>query len=187
VEKYSAQLVERSNQMYEELLEKEIIPEIERDNMDELSTDELTQIVKKLDEKVENYDQQIEASEDGSERKQLRSERKMREKLSETKTGEIYGQRKIDVEPVFGFLKANLRFTRMSVRGKEKVENELGFAFMAVNLRKYTASTHHGPLNNNQKRFRLLKNDNRIFFYYFGLVMSQPFYISGHNYNFLLF
>ncbi|GGE51333.1 hypothetical protein GCM10011391_32660 [Pullulanibacillus camelliae] len=36
--------------------------------------------------------------------------------------------------PVFGFLKANLRFTRMAVRGKEKVENEFGFAFMAVNL-----------------------------------------------------
>jgi transposase len=46
------------------------------------------------------------------------------------------------VEPVFGFLKANLRFTRLSrlsVRGKEKVKNELGFAFMAVNLRKITA------------------------------------------------
>ncbi|WP_138090578.1 IS1182 family transposase [Halalkalibacterium halodurans] len=63
----------------------------------------------------------------------------IRQKLSEEKTGEIYGKRKIDVEPVFGFLKANLGFTRMSVRGKEKVKNELGFAFMAVNLRKYTA------------------------------------------------
>jgi transposase len=63
----------------------------------------------------------------------------IRQQLSEEKTGEIYGKRKIDVEPVFGFLKANLRFTRMSVRGKKKVENELGFAFMAVNLRKYTA------------------------------------------------
>ncbi|SDP43049.1 transposase, partial [Halobacillus aidingensis] len=62
-----------------------------------------------------------------------------KEKLSDEKTGEIYGKRKVDVEPVFGFLKANLRFTRMSVRGKECVENELGFAFLAVNLRKYTA------------------------------------------------
>ncbi|HEX7065963.1 MAG TPA: IS1182 family transposase [Bacillales bacterium] len=62
-----------------------------------------------------------------------------RQKLSEKETGDIYGKRKIDVEPVFGFLKAHLRFTRMSVRGKEEVENELGFAFMAVNLRKYTA------------------------------------------------
>lgn len=63
----------------------------------------------------------------------------IRQQLSEEKTGEIYGKRKIDVEPVFGFLKANLRFTRFSVRGKEKVNNELGFALMAVNLRKFAA------------------------------------------------
>ncbi|WP_430784900.1 IS1182 family transposase [Virgibacillus flavescens] len=68
--------------------------------------------------------------------------------LSEEKTGEIYGNRKIDVEPVFGFLKANLCFTRMSVRGKEKVENELGFAFMAVNLRKYSAMKTKQLLDN---------------------------------------
>ena len=63
----------------------------------------------------------------------------MREKLSNEKTGEIYEKRKIDVEPVFGFLKANLGFTRMSVRGKSNVTNELGFALMAVNIRKYAA------------------------------------------------
>jgi transposase len=64
----------------------------------------------------------------------------VRSKLSEEKTGAIYRKRKIDVEPVFGFLKANLRFTRFSVRGKLKVENEMGFALMAVNLRKFTAN-----------------------------------------------
>jgi transposase len=63
----------------------------------------------------------------------------VRTKLSEEKTSSIYRQRKIDVEPVFGFLKANLRFTRFSVRGKSKVENEMGLALMAVNLRKFTA------------------------------------------------
>ena len=63
----------------------------------------------------------------------------IRQQLSEEKTGKIYGKRKMDVEPVFGFLKENLRFMRLSVRDKEKVKNELGFAFMAVNLRKYTA------------------------------------------------
>lgn len=62
----------------------------------------------------------------------------VRNKLSEEKAGAIYRQRKIDVEPVFGFLKANLGFTRFSVRGKSKVENEIGLALMAVNLRKYT-------------------------------------------------
>ncbi|WP_216831869.1 IS1182 family transposase [Alkalihalobacterium elongatum] len=366
VEKYSANLVEKSNQMYDELLEKEIIPEIKRENLDELSTEELVKVVEKLDAKVEEYDNQIEASKDVSERKQLRSERKapkqyrkqfkdfvarkqkyqndmaifgernsysktdhdatfmrmkddymkngqlkagynvqiategqytlafdvfsnptdtrtlipfldkieegffklppyivadagygseqnyidviehrertplitynmyrkekkkkyknnafhstnwdyneetdfytcpngknlvfrylsnrkdkdgftrtfkvyecedcsgcpfrsqctkakeghhrkiqynekweqqkeyVRQQLSEEKTGEIYGKRKTDVEPVFGFLKANLHFTRLSVRGKEKVKNELGFAFLAVNLRKYIATS----------------------------------------------
>ena len=65
----------------------------------------------------------------------------VRAKLSDEKTGAIYRKRKIDVEPVFGFLKANLRFTRFSVRGKSKVENEMGLALMAVNLRKFTAIT----------------------------------------------
>jgi hypothetical protein len=63
----------------------------------------------------------------------------VRTKLSDEKTVSIYRRRKIDVEPVFGFLKANLRFNRFSVRGKSKVENEMGIALMAVNLRKYTA------------------------------------------------
>lgn len=61
----------------------------------------------------------------------------VRAKLSEEKTSSIYRQRKIDVEPVFGFLKANLRFNRFSVRGQKKVENEMGFALMAVNIRKF--------------------------------------------------
>lgn len=36
---------------------------------------------------------------------------KQRTLLSESKTGEIYGQRKIDVEPAFGWMKACLHFT----------------------------------------------------------------------------
>lgn len=65
----------------------------------------------------------------------------VRTKLLEEKTSSIYRQRKTDVEPVFGFLKVNLRFTRFSVRGKSKVENEMGPALMAVNLRKFTVNT----------------------------------------------
>lgn len=61
-----------------------------------------------------------------------------RELLSVKETGDIYRQRKIDVEPTFGNLKANLGFTRFLVRGKEAVENELGFALMAMNIKKYT-------------------------------------------------
>uniref|UniRef100_UPI00366F805C IS1182 family transposase n=1 Tax=Nocardia halotolerans TaxID=1755878 RepID=UPI00366F805C len=403
VEKYSANLVEKSNQMYDELLENEIIPEIERENFDELSVKELTNIVDKLDKKVEELNKKIESCEDVSQRKQLRTERKapkqyrkqfidylerkqkyqndmeifgernsysktdhdatfmrmkddymknaqlkagynvqlategqyalaydvfpnptdtrtfipfldtiekrffklpkyivadagygseqnyedvinkrkrtplitynqyrnekkmkvknavfnianweyneeedsficpnnkilpfgyvsnrtdkfgftrtfkvyecedcsgcplrslctkanegnnrkvfynkkweqqktyIREQLSNKETGEIYGKRKIDVEPVFGFLKANLCFTRMSVRGKSKVENELGFALMAVNLRKYTASNADQLKNNdNNSRkngFNHPKAMIETIFNYFWLVMSQP-------------
>lgn len=81
----------------------------------------------------------------------------IREKLSNEETGKIYGKRKIDVEPFFGFLKANLGFTRMSVRGKSEVHNEIGFALMAVNIRKYTViSTENVPFSN-------LKNKMLVF------------------------
>ena len=59
----------------------------------------------------------------------------------------IYSQRKIDVEPVFGFMKAILGFTRMSVRGIIKAKRELGFVLMALNIRKVTAQR----AENNQK------------------------------------
>ena len=65
----------------------------------------------------------------------------VRTKLSEEEAGSIYRQRKIDVEPVFGFLKANLRFTRFTVRGKEKVRNEIAVALMAVNMRKIASQS----------------------------------------------
>lgn len=55
------------------------------------------------------------------------------------KNGRHLRQRKINVELVFGFLKANLHVTRFSVQGKLRVENEVGLPFMAVNLRKFTA------------------------------------------------
>ncbi|AGU54214.1 hypothetical protein RSAU_000345 [Staphylococcus aureus subsp. aureus 6850] len=63
------------------------------------------------------------------------------QKLSEPETKKIYSQRKIDVEPVFGFMKAILGFTRMSVRGINKVKRELGFVLMALNIRKIASST----------------------------------------------
>ena len=47
-------LVEKSNQLYNELLEKEIIPEIERETEEQLSIEELTQVARKVDEVVED-------------------------------------------------------------------------------------------------------------------------------------
>ncbi len=82
---------------------------------------------------------------------------------------------------VFGFLKANLGFTRMSVRGKEKVKNELGFAFIAVNLRKYTARTPHSSIDNKNNPTKNGSNHQLLMFgtifHYFWLVMSQPLFL----------
>lgn len=91
--------------------------------------------------------------------------------LSEKETGKIYRQRKIDVEPAFGYLKACLGFTRFSVRGKQQAHNEIGFALMAVNLRKYRLNKpeNKGDSPNNRKNRRL-----KILFTIFGLL----FYLS---------
>jgi|SRR5699024_4327665 len=62
--------------MYDELLEKEIIPSIERESEQELSVGEIRTIVKKSDDTIEAYTQKIDKSDIVSERKQLRSERK---------------------------------------------------------------------------------------------------------------
>ena len=102
----------------------------------------------------------------------------IRDILSNETAQKIYGKRKIDVEPVFGFLKANLGFTRFSVRSKDKVENELGFAFMAVNLRKFTAINNNKPkyakYNQQKSSFNYLFLIIEAAFHYFSLVMSQP-------------
>src|SRR5699024_8158793 len=104
----------------------------------------------------------------------------VREKLSNEETGEIYGKRKIDVEPVFGFLKANLGFTRMSVRGKSKVHNEMGFALMTVNLKKYTITNNeNGTFSHKNKKINgcvYLLLINTTVFVYLSLVISQPLF-----------
>jgi hypothetical protein len=59
IEKYNFNLVEKSNRMYDELLEKEIMSEIERKSLDERSTKELEKIVGKLDDKVEKCEKKL--------------------------------------------------------------------------------------------------------------------------------
>ncbi len=107
---------------------------------------------------------------------------KIQDWLSNEKTGHIYRKRKIEVEPVFGNLKANLRFTRFSVRGKAKVRNELGIALMAVNLRKFTAATTQLPLftlkRSKMKEWDEQKNVHPTLFYDLRPVLSRPLSFS---------
>lgn len=67
----------------------------------------------------------------------------VRQKLSSDEGRKLFNQRKIDVETVFGQVKANFGFRRFSVRGKEKVHRETGILFMAHNLRKYAKRKGH--------------------------------------------
>lgn len=48
-------------------------------------------------------------------------------------------------------MKAILGFTRMSVRGTNKVKSELGFVLMALNIRKVVAQRANYNQNNNEK------------------------------------
>ena len=54
-------------------------------------------------------------------------------------------------------MKAILGFTRMSVRGLNKVKRELGFVLMALNIRKVVA-----------QRVKIIKIYKRQFLYYFN-------------------
>ncbi|MER1999403.1 MAG: IS1182 family transposase, partial [Lysinibacillus sp.] len=76
IEKYQASIIEKSNQLYDQLLKEQVIPAIERENSEQLSVQELSEIASALEEVVDDYTTKIEASEDVSERKVLRSKRK---------------------------------------------------------------------------------------------------------------
>ena len=52
------------------------MPEIERENENELALEDLARMVEKVDEVISEYDRKIEDSSDAAERKALRTERK---------------------------------------------------------------------------------------------------------------
>ncbi|MGF3183621.1 transposase [Facklamia sp. P12934] len=57
-----------------------------------------------------------------------------RAKLLSDEGKALYSQRKIDVESVFGQVKANLSFTRLHLLGKDKLKTGVELLFMANNL-----------------------------------------------------
>lgn len=67
---------------------------------------------------------------------------KQKELLSTPETGKIYGRRKIDVETVFGFMKACLGFTRYTVRGLDKVRKQSGLLITAINMMKLAKTSN---------------------------------------------
>ena len=61
---------------------------------------------------------------------------KQKRLLSSKETASIYARRKIDVETVFGQMKAYLNFNRFMLRGIDKVRKETGIIIMALNMHK---------------------------------------------------
>ena len=54
---------------------------------------------------------------------------------------QIFAQRKIDVEPVFGQIKACLGYKRCNLRGQRQVKIDMGFILMDNKLLKYNKRT----------------------------------------------
>ena len=62
---------------------------------------------------------------------------KAKEVLQSEEGKHIYGMRKYDVEPVFGHLRNVFGMRRTHLRGKKKVETDIGIVFMMMNISKY--------------------------------------------------
>ncbi|WP_284120681.1 IS1182 family transposase [Streptococcus canis] len=75
-----------------------------------------------------------------NERYQQLKEREARALLS-PEGSQIFAQGKVDVEPVFGQIKACLGYKRCNLRGKQRVEIDMGLVLMANNLLKYNKRT----------------------------------------------
>ena len=73
------------------------------------------------------------------------SRKEMKEKMSLPEAQEIYKQRAIDVEPVFGQIKYNRNFTRFSVRGLSKVKTQFTLVCIAHNLEKIIHYMRENP------------------------------------------
>ena len=82
------------------------------------------------------------------------------------------------MEPVFGFMKAILGFTRMSVRGLNKVKRELGFVLMALNIRKVVAQRAENNQNFIKRQFLYYFNRNCLF-HLSKNFMSRTLYITN--------
>ncbi len=71
--------------------------------------------------------------------------RRMRERMEQADSKEIYKRRKVIVEPVFGHIK-NSGFRRFSLRGKAKVAGEFSLVCAAHNIKKMVRAVMTGSV-----------------------------------------
>ncbi|WP_236692579.1 transposase, partial [Lactobacillus kitasatonis] len=104
----------------------------------------------------------------------------LKEKAKETLQSEegkrIYGCRKSDMEPIFGHMKSVFGMRRTHLRGKKKVETDVGIMFMTMNLKKYGANKKVKPSN---FHFKNKKHRNSL------KIMNFCVFISGLKIEFL--
>lgn len=107
-----------------------------------------------------------------------------KEKLSDPELKDIYEQRKIDVESVFGNLKGNFAFHRVHVHGQAAVSNELGLMLMALNLTKmakfkqlnYFFKTEKKSAQRNNTKFSKIRKF-RVIFIKLETFCPSPFWV----------
>ena len=116
----------------------------------------------------------------------------LKEKAKETLQSEegkrIYGCRKSDVEPIFGHMKSVFGMRRTHLRGKKKVETDVGIMFMTMNLKKYGANKKVKPSNfhfKNKKHRNSLKIMNCCVFISGLKIEFFPRHLFCTNYSFL--
>lgn len=103
----------------------------------------------------------------------------MRDKLSNSQGADIYARRKIDVESVFGNMKACLGFKRFHVRGLDKVKREMMIVVMALNIRKLVSMSFYFSLWTTKKSFNVnFKKIHIEAFLVKRLFCHSPFFIS---------
>jgi len=92
------------------------------------------------------------------------------------KNTEIYAQRKVEVESVFGHIKGNRSFRRFSLRGLDKVHTEFGIVALAHNILK-VASIRRLLSEKNKKA-----SGKNIVFFHLPLIsglIRQPLFMTA--------
>jgi len=93
----------------------------------------------------------------------FRERLRMKKKMETKESREIYDQRKITVEPVFGNLKENLGFRGFKSRGLDGAKIELNIVSIIHNLKKIWKVKGKISLNNKNIIFELIINNNQMY------------------------
>lgn len=163
-DKFSVKLQEQIQVYFQEEITPLIHQAIRPDEEEPISSEQLTEFAQVLEEELAKLSQDIEETHVKGKDERKTQRRKLKKVLRKVKDDfsvrakkyesyqclktkeyqalfsaqrQIFTQRKIDVEPVFGQIKACLGYKRCNLRGKRQVRIDMGLVLMANNLLKY--------------------------------------------------